>query len=128
MKIDVKNILLVTKNDDLIEALKIILGGQYSLFLLKTLEFTPKSSFSYNCILFDFINKTESKFEDFQRIKLKAKVPMIAIFDKEDIWSRKEAMAIGIYDYLEVPLEPDRVLMAVNRAINYEKLSRFGEK
>lgn len=124
MKDDSIQILLITNNIDLYEAMRVILKNRYEIILDRTRVKGRVLQDSASCILVDLLTIGGCSLKELREIVTSIEKPVIAIIDSNDILTRKEAMNIGMYDYIDVPLDPDRVVMSVTRAVSYERLRK----
>jgi len=120
MKSEPKKILLITENDDLLEALRVILGKQYEIMQSESFGEMESKLNLVKCILVDLTIEEKFGVIAVKEIINNTNKPVIAVLDSDDIQLRREVMTIGIFDYVDVPLDRDRVLMTVRKGINYE--------
>jgi len=119
MKSEPKRILLITENDDLLEALRVILGKQYEIIQSESFREMESKLNLVKCILVDLTIEEKFGVNTVKEIINNTNKPVIAILDSNDIQLRREVMTIGIFDYVDVPLDRDRVLMTLKRGIDY---------
>jgi len=119
MKSEPKKILLITENDDLLEALRVILGKQYEIMQSESFGEMESKLNLVKCILVDLTIEEIFGVSAVKEIISNTNKPVIAVLDSDDIQLRREVMTIGIFDYVDVPLDRDRVLMTVKRGIDY---------
>jgi len=118
MKSEPKKILLITENDDLLEALRVILGKQYEIMQSESFEEMESKLNLVKCILVDLTIEEKFGVNAAKEIINSTNKPVIAVLDSDDIQLRREVMTIDIFDYVDVPLDRDRVLMTVKRGID----------
>jgi len=125
MKSEPKKILLITENDDLLEALRVILGKQYEIIQSESFGEMESKLNLVKCILVDLTIEEKFGVNAAKEIISNTNKPVIAVLDSDDIQLRREVMTIGIFDYVDVPLDRDRVLMTVKRGIDYRILENI---
>lgn len=121
-------ILVITDNDDLLEAMKVILGSDYQVIPRDQITNVPAKDQDVECIFFDLMMSGEKALPELKVLLAKSIKPVIAILDGSDNRTRKEVMSIGIHDYVEFPIEPDRVKMIAGKANLYQKIARHNRK
>ena len=110
-------ILIISNNADLVQALRVILRGQFEVSSFETLIEARGALPGVNCILIDMSNTERKIVDDLGVLLEKTTFPVITIINENDIQTRKEAIGAGIYDYLDFPLDPDRVAITLKRAV-----------
>jgi DNA-binding NtrC family response regulator len=123
-----KKFLILTNNEDLKEALKLILEGEYSVTSLSKKQIEKIDSGGFNSVFVDFIDGRTGEIAELSVAMKRINKPIIAILDFRNLETRREVMNEGIYDFIEFPIDPDRVKITVQRAVNYELLKSLEEQ
>lgn len=107
---------VISENDNLTDALRVILKDGFEIITDKTYEKREKDLDPARCIVVDLCEPSRIGLQGLNDIIADAQKPVVAILEKNDIQTRREVMVTGIYDYIDVPLDPDRVVMSVRKA------------
>ncbi len=118
-------ILLISGNNDLIKALQIILKDKYEIVAERVWHESQEYQNKADSIIVDLSSFDGVSLKELRKIVAKTERPVIVIIDDNDVKNRKEAIKTEIYDYIELPLDPDRVLMTIVRAVNCRSLRKL---
>ena len=114
-------ILIVTQNIDLLRAMQAALRefNRNIEPILLTEAFTLKQR--CGCILVDQTSRGACSLEELSRLVSSRPEPVLALVDKKDINERRKAMESGVFDYIEIPIEPDRLRMSITNGLRYKQ-------
>jgi len=121
MRKELVPIQVISENDNLTDALRVILKDSFEIIADKTCEKKERDKEPAKCIVVDLCEPSRIGLQGLNDIIANAEEPVLAILEKHDIRTRREVMATGIYDYIDVPLDPDRVVMSVKKAVTMSK-------
>jgi DNA-binding NtrC family response regulator len=116
-----ERILVVDDDENLLKSIKKILKlEQYSVdILLNPLKIDQYlESQYYHCLLLDVRMPVISGIEVLKKVLLKyPALPVVMISGQSDIETAVQAIKLGAYDFIEKPIDPERLMVAVKNAI-----------
>jgi DNA-binding NtrC family response regulator len=116
-----EKILVVDDDENLLKSLKKILGLEnYSVdTLINPIKIDSfLESKDYNCLLLDVRMPVISGIEVLRRVIHKfPALPIVMISGQSDIGTAVQAIKEGAYDFIEKPIDPERLSVAVKNAI-----------
>ena len=126
-----EKILVVDDDENLLKSLKKILALKH--YCVETLANPMKidsylESKDYNCFLLDVRMPVISGIEVLKKVlhKLPA-LPVIMISGESDIETAVQAIKEGAYDFIEKPIDPERLFVAVKNAIQKHNLQQMSD-
>jgi DNA-binding NtrC family response regulator len=126
-----EKILVVDDDENLLKSLKKILGMEY--YSVDTLVNPIKidsflESKHYNCLLLDVSMPVMSGIEVLKKVLYKSPaLPVIMISGQSDIETAVRAIKEGAYDFIEKPIDPERLFVAVKNAIQRHNLQEMSD-
>ncbi len=126
-----EKILVVDDDENLLKSMKKILGLEH--YLVDTLANpmqieTYLESKDYHCLLLDVKMPVMSGIEALRKaIKKIPALPIIMISGQSDIQTAVQAIKEGAYDFIEKPIEPERLFVAVKNAIQRFNLQEISD-
>jgi len=119
-------VLIIDDDQVLLKNLKLLLETQqYQVDIISNPLMVPEllQRHSYNCILLDVKMPGMDGLNLFQKIKEEfGHIPVIMISGESTIGIAVEALKKGAYDFIEKPIDPERLLVAVQNAIEKQTL------
>ncbi len=119
-------VLIIDDDQVLLKNLKLLLETQqYQVDVISNPVMAPEllQRHSYNCILLDVKMPGMDGLKLFQKIKNEfGHIPVIMISGESTIGIAVEALKKGAYDFIEKPIDPERLLVAVQNAIEKQNL------
>ena len=126
-----EKILVVDDDENLLKSLKKILALKH--YCVETLANPMKidsylESKDYNCFLLDVRMPVISGIEVLKKVlhKLPA-LPVIMISGESDIETAVQAIKEGAYDFIEKPIDPERLFVTVKNAIQKHNLQEMSD-
>lgn len=114
-------ILIITQNIDLLHAMQAVLRE-----FNRTVEpILPKEAFGLKqrcaCILVDQTQHGAYTPAELSRLVSARSEPVFALVDKEDIHQRRRVMQSGVFDYIDIPIDSDRLRMSITNGLRYKQ-------
>ena len=119
--------ILIIDDDEIVrETLKVLLGKEYKIILAEN-GFAGIRKFENenpDLIITDLMMDDLNGIEILKKVKESiVDTPVILITGFEEIQSTIEAIQLGAYDYLEKPLDIEKLKICVKRALKHKKLN-----
>ncbi len=125
-------ILIVDDEKEICESIKLILEFEdYTAGYINDGNLAPGvlSEESYDMVLLDIQMGTSNGFEILQQIKaVHPALPVVMISAYGNIQNAVQATRLGAYDFLEKPIDRDKLLITVRNALSQINLARENER
>ncbi|HEY7751013.1 MAG TPA: sigma-54 dependent transcriptional regulator, partial [Ignavibacteriaceae bacterium] len=126
-----EKILVIDDDENLLKSMRKILGLEH--YVVDTLANPMKldsylESKHYNCLLLDVSMPVMSGIEVLKKVLYKSPaLPVIMISGQSDIETAVRAIKEGAYDFIEKPIDPERLFVAVKNAIQRHNLQEMSD-
>jgi DNA-binding NtrC family response regulator len=126
-----EKILVVDDDQNLLKSIKKILGLEH--YLVDTLSNPLKidsylESKDYHCLLLDVRMPVMSGIDVLKKTLFKnPALPIIMVSGQSDIETAVQAIKEGAYDFIEKPIDPERLFVAVKNAIQRHNLQEMSD-
>jgi DNA-binding NtrC family response regulator len=126
-----EKILVVDDDENLLKSIKKILGLEH--YLVDTLSNPLKidsylESKDYHCLLLDVRMPVMSGIDVLKKTLFKnPALPIIMVSGQSDIETAVQAIKEGAYDFIEKPIDPERLFVAVKNAIQRHNLQEMSD-
>ncbi|MCC6550572.1 MAG: sigma-54-dependent Fis family transcriptional regulator [Ignavibacteriaceae bacterium] len=125
-------ILIVDDEKEICESIKLILEfEEYTAGYINDGNLAPSvlSEEAYDMVLLDIQMGTSNGFEILQQIKaVHPALPVVMISAYGNIQNAVQATRLGAYDFLEKPIDRDKLLITVRNALSQINLARENER